>query len=103
MSKPVRISYLLLGLAALGSIAHNLLYTLLGREEVISFIITAALLLGFLISVLVNVITYFRSRQPHDIWRLGWLGVLGVFGFVLHAPRLYVLFALYVFFGFRPR
>ena len=98
MEKGTRISYIgILGFFV-ASILHNVMYafgwTFL---DVGFFLLSLILLLIGLLSLPINLIGYFMRGKPKDIWKLGWLGFLGI-AFAWMTPYSMVLLALFGFF-----
>jgi len=79
---------------------HNFGGALFEPVGVAFFFMSLAMALGFLASLAVNLFTYWRRREPADIWKIGFLGVFGVLGFWLSA-NLYILYGLFGFFGLK--
>lgn len=95
MSKQVLTTYLLLSLAVVSMIIHNLFYAFFATEEFIFLGLTLLFLVGFTVSVVVNVVTYAKKKEPKDLWKLGWLGFFGILGIIPGFS-----FGLLGFFGF---
>lgn len=104
MEKQTRITYLLLGLAVLLSVLHNLVYALFGVEEPVFFSLTLLSFLGFLVSIGYNIFTYIRRGKPKDLWKVGWLGLLGLVGLLPNfGSGFYGLYGFFAFFGLKKR
>ena len=90
--------YLLFGLAVLSAILHNLFYAIFKMEEGIFFILTLVFFFGFWAYLIAVVFRYLRSGQPKDIWKLGWFGLLGLYGFSSdfnHGFAIFLVFTLF--------
>ena len=91
----------LLGSAVITSILHNFIYAIFQVEEAMLMLITLLLVLGFIISIIYNVLLYINQGKPTDIWKMGWLGVLG--SLCLFAPALVVFYGFFAFFGLKKK
>jgi len=91
----------LLGSAVLTAILHNFIYVIFQIEEAILLIMTLVLFFGFVVSVIYNVLLYINQGKPTDIWKMGWLGVLGSLS--LFAPALIVFYGFFAFFGLKKK
>jgi len=63
VAKQIKISFLLLGLAVLFSVSHNMVYALFGIEEPVFFSLTLLLFLAFVVSIPYNIFTYIRKGK----------------------------------------
>jgi len=91
----------LLGSSIISAIIHNLLFSFSQTEDAVFFVLTLVLFLGFIASVIYNVLTYINNGRPSDIWKMGWLGFFGLFGIFM--PGLYGFFGFFGFFGFKKK
>lgn len=97
MEKQTKTTYLLFGLALISFFIHNILTSFIFKDgEPVFFALFLILGLGFVISIVRNLITYSQNGEPKDLWKIGWLGFLGILGF-LGGLRLFLFF---LFFGF---
>ena len=100
MEKQTKITYILFGLAAISVILHNAISAYLKTEEPVFFTLTSIFLLGFVISVIYDVILVLRKRQPKDLWKLGFLGIFGLLGLIPgFNAGFYGFFGFFGFFG----
>ena len=102
MTKQIKIIYILVGLSVFSVILHNAIYGIFKIEEPVFFILTFVFAIFFVASVIYNTISYFRKREPKDLWKLGFLGLLGLLGLVA-TPGFYGFFGFFGFFGARSR
>jgi hypothetical protein len=79
---------------------HNFLSFFWKVEEAIFFLLSLAALVLFLILVIVNLIRFFSSKMPEDIWKLGFLGITGFLAFIFWPPKAAFLFFFLFFFFF---
>jgi len=98
MEIQTKISYLLAILYIIAGILYSAKYFTVSS-------ITQVLLFIFLASVFYNVITFVRKDKPRDLWKLGWLGFVGlfspfVFSYILGLQAVSAFFELSVFLGF---
>lgn len=98
MEKQIKISYIFFGLVIFSFLAHNAIFAIYNVEEAFFFILVFVSILGFILSVIWNTISYLKTGKPKDLWKVGWLGFFGLFG-LLNSPGLFGLFGLYGFFG----
>lgn len=104
MQKQTKISYWLFGLSILSAILHNAIYGVLEVEEPVFIILTLVLALGFVVSVVYNIITYKTKGRPKDLWRIGFIGLFGLIGLIPQfGPGFYGFFGFFGFFGLRRR
>ncbi|MDX9893012.1 MAG: hypothetical protein RB292_01170 [Patescibacteria group bacterium] len=89
----------LLGSAIFTAIIHNVWYAIFKTEEASFFILTLILITAFFASVIYNIITYLNRGEPADIWKMGWLGVVGVL--TPWASILVIFYAFFAFFGLK--
>lgn len=102
MEKQTKIIYILFGLIIISAILHNLISALFDIEEPIFFSLSLLFILGFILSVIYNIITYIREGEPRDLWKLGFLGLLGLIGFHPNfGPGFYGFYGFFGFFGAR--
>lgn len=102
VEKQTGISYLLLVLALAAGFLHNAVYGLFLVEEPIFFSLTLLLALVFIISIGYNTYTHIRKGKPKDLWRLGWLGIMGLVGFLpSFGPGFFGLYGFFAFFGLK--
>lgn len=85
----------LIGSAIIAAIIHTLIFTFTGYEEPTLFFLTFILIASFLIAVIYDITTFLNQGKPKDLWKLGWLGVLGSLSLWLW-PMVF----FYVFFAF---
>lgn len=102
MEKQTQISYTLAGLYVILKILRAPGVNILDPKDynLANFVGLAStvLLALFIISVFYNVITYIKKDKPKDLWKLGWLGFVGLLGLFI-APGLSVLSPFLGFFG----
>ena len=91
----------LLGSTVITGILHNFIYAIFQVEEAMLLIMTLILLLGFIISVIYNILLYINQGKPTDIWKMGWLGILGIFSPI--APAFIVFYGFFAFFGLKKK
>jgi len=102
VEKQTGISYLLLILALAAAFLHNAVYGLFLIEEPVFFSLTLLFFLAFVVSVGYNVYLYSQKGQPKDLWKLGWLGILGLVGFLPgFGPNFFGLYGFFGFFGLK--
>jgi len=96
MKWQTKLSYLFFLLTVLSILFHNVFFGFFEKEEVVFFFLTFLFLIGFVISVVYNLITYSKRGQPEDLWKLGWLGIFGLIGLFLNLN-----FGFFGFFGLK--
>ena len=77
MTKRILLCYVLIVLSAVSAILHHVLSSARNTEEAAFFVLTLVLTVGFVASVLYNTVSYIRKGKPDDLWKLGWIGLLG--------------------------
>ena len=71
-------------------------------EDVLFVVLTLVFTVGFVASVLYCTVSYIRSGEPADLWKLGWIGLLELLGLVPQlTPGLFGFFGFFGFFGAR--
>lgn len=97
--KQVYISFLITAFLLCISI---LLGSLSGKIEWVSFTLSALSLLLTVIAVIYSTMEFVITKEPSDLWKLGFLGLFGLAGLI---PGLgfgfFGLFGLFAFFGTR--
>ena len=93
ISKQVKITYGFALLFLVGFVGHNLMYAagIAFGENIIFTVLEVGLFLlativaplGFFGSLIYNTYTYFTKKQPKDIWKLGFLGIIGILLFFM--------------------
>jgi len=83
MSRPVRRIWILFAGAVLAVIVHNFFSALFGVEDIVFFFLSLACILGLIIFSLLAAYSFLLKKEPKDIWRLGWLGVILTILFLL--------------------
>ena len=102
MEKATKTTYILFGLAVGFSIWHNVLYGLSLVEEPVSFILSLLFLLGFIVLLVYNTISFVQKREPKDLWKLGWLGIFGLIGLLPNfKDGFFGFFGFFAFLGAR--
>lgn len=102
MEKRTRLSYLLISLFILCLILHNVFFVLTNVEEAPLLVVSGVAGILFTISLIVNIFTYIRSGKPHDIWKLGWIGLIGFLGMIPgFGVGFFGMYGFYGFFGFK--
>lgn len=100
MSKPVKITYILFGLAVLSAILHNLIYGIFQLEEPVFFMLAILSFLAFIVALVYNLVLYLTKGKPKDVWKLAFLGLFGLIGLIPNfGPGFYGFFGLFGFFG----
>jgi len=89
----------LASIAIIAVIIHNFIYAVFQFEEAILFLTSLFLILGFTASVIYNILTYINRGQPKDIWKMGWLGLIGILS--IFAPPLILFYGFFAFFGLK--
>jgi hypothetical protein len=79
---------LILGLLTLVlPITHNMIYALFGVEEGLFILLSIAAFVLFQVTALKSFFGYKKTGEPKDLWKLGFLGLLGpIYVFVFHLP-----------------
>jgi hypothetical protein len=80
-------------------VIHNFIYAIFRIEEAVLFITALMLTLIFAVSVIYNVLTYINKGEPKDVWKMGWLGLIGILG--VFAPPLIFFYGFFAFFGLK--
>lgn len=100
MTKAIKISYILFGLAVLSSLIHNAIYGIFKFEEPICLMLAVLLFLAFAVSVIYNLSTHIAKGKPKDLWQLAYLGLFGLLGlFEQFGSGFYGFFGFFGFFG----
>ena len=105
MEKQTKRTYCLFLAFIVFTLLHNFVSGLLEGEEAVFFLLAVLLFLLFMVSVVINLITFFSKEIPSDIWKLGFVGILGVSAFISWPPRLpfFFFFFFLLFFLARPK
>lgn len=102
MSKPVKLTYIFFAGIVLGSIIHNFGSAILGFEEPVFFFVSILSIPAFFISAIYTLIRRLVKGEPKDIWKLGFLGLLGLVTIMPNfRPVFYIWFAFFGFFIFK--
>lgn len=97
MEKTTKITFSLFAAALVSMVIHNTLYGIWRLEEPVFFLLSLTLFLGFVVSVVWNLVTYKRYGWPKEIWKVGFIGAFGILGVI---PGLGAnFFAFFVLFG----
>lgn len=98
------LSFYLFSIGIFSVVIHNAIYGIFGVEEPMFFLLALFSILGFIASVVYNLVTYLSNGKPEDIWKLGWLGLFGLIGIVPQfGPGFYGFFGFFGFFGFKDK
>jgi len=98
MEKKTLISVLLFGLAVILVVLHNAFFMVFNIEEGVLFLLALLAATAFVGSLIYNLIIHRKTGEPKDLWKIGFLGLLGLAGFI---PGMNVSFFLaFAFFGF---
>jgi len=91
----------LVGSATISAIVYSLIYAFTGYREPTLFFLIFILLASFLLAVISDIITYLNQGKPKDLWKLGWLGVLG--GLSLWVWPMVFFYVFFAFFGLKRK
>ena len=100
-SKRVRQVYVSVLISAILACVYNLLTVLSGKQEWISLFLTGVFLFISIIALLYATMEFTITKEPTDLWKVGFLGLFGLLGLIPGFSALFGLFALFVYFGTR--
>lgn len=102
MIEPTKRTYAFLGLFFLFVVLHNFASWLIGSEEAVFFLLSLASGAGFAIALIFYTLVFIKTGQPKDWWKTGWLGLLGLAGFLPgFGAKYFGLYGLFGLFGLR--
>lgn len=91
-------TYLMFFMFLLFTFVHNLISAVLDYEEGVFFSLALVSGLAFIVSLVYTIFLYIKEDRMDELWKFGWLGLIGLSGFLPCFGPLY--FGLYGFFGF---
>ena len=97
IEKETLLPFWLFGATLASVFIHNGINAVFGIEEAVFFFVSLILILAFWVAVVYAVVLYLNRGKPKDIWKLGWLGALGVLS--IFAPPMIVFYGFFAFFG----
>ena len=100
-SKRVRQVYVSVLISAFFACVYSLLTALSGKQEWISLFLMGVFLLVSIIALLYATMEFIITKEPTDLWKVGFLGLFGLLGLIPGFGALFGLFALFVYFGTR--
>ncbi len=99
IEKETFLPFWLISTAIISVIIHNFFYALTGKEELTFFLLAIILIAAFCVSVIYNIITFLNKGEPKDIWKMGWLGILGVLAIFI--PAMITFYGFFALFGLK--
>lgn len=99
IEKETFLPFWLIATAVVSIIIHNLFYALTARMEMTFLLLSIILVAAFYVSVVYNIITYLNRKKPKDIWKMGWLGVLGILSIFI--PAMITFYGFFALFGLK--
>ncbi|MFZ3057966.1 MAG: hypothetical protein WA092_02885 [Minisyncoccales bacterium] len=100
-SKRVRQVYVSVLISAILACVYNLLTVLSGKQEWISLFLAGVFLFISIIALLYATMEFTITKEPTDLWKVGFLGLFGLLGLIPGFSALFGLFALFAYFGTR--
>lgn len=77
---------------------HKILNLVYDKQELISLLLLGLSLIIFMIAIIYSIMEFIMTKEPSDLWKLGFLGLFGLIGLIPGVG--YGFFGLFGFFGF---
>jgi len=102
VSKRVKQVYTSFFIAAGFACFHGILNLIYDRQEWISLVLLALAVIIFMLAAIYSIMEFIMTKEPSDLWKLGFLGLFGLVGLVPGVGYgFFGLFGLFGFFGSR--
>lgn len=101
MTRRIKYSYLAFFSAVISALVHNSIFALLKEEEWFFFGLSILSAIAFSLLLLYNLMEFIITKEPADLWKLGFLGLFGLLGLIPGLTILFSLFSLFSLFGTR--
>jgi len=102
MTRRIKYSYFSFFSAVISALVHNSIFALLKEEEWFFFGLAILFSIAFFVLVLYNIMEFIITKEPADLWKLGFLGLFGLMGLIPgFSPTLFGFFGLFGLFGTR--
>ncbi len=102
MKLETTITYYLIAATVLLAIVHNVLLGAFKVKDVVFLMLGSLAFLAFLLYLVYVIIIYFKEKEPADVWKLGYIGILGLFGFFVN-QNLFVFLFMFLFFAAKDK
>lgn len=102
MTKRIKYTNLLFILSAISALVHNLIFVLIGKEEWFFFGLAILSFIAFFIFLFYSLMEFIITKEPKDLWKVGFLGLFGLIGLIPgFSPAFFGFFGLFGLFGTR--
>ncbi|MFZ3055038.1 MAG: hypothetical protein WA091_03620 [Minisyncoccales bacterium] len=101
MTKRIQYLYISFLSAGISALVHNLIFAIMKEEEWFFFGLALLSAIAFFVLFLYSLMEFIITKEPADLWKLGFLGIFGILGVVPGFSSLFVLFGLFGLFGTR--
>jgi len=101
MTRRIKYSYFAFFLAVISALVHNLIFALMKEEEWFFFGLAILSFIAFILLLFYNIMEFIITKEPADLWKLGFLGLFGLLGLIPGLAPLFSIFSLFALFGTR--
>jgi len=102
MTKKIQLIYASFIASMLSVLVHNILLSMMDVREWFFFGLAILLLMAFFIVLLYSIMEFIITKEPADLWKVGFLGLFGLIALVPgFGPSFFGFFALFGLFGTR--
>jgi hypothetical protein len=101
ISKRVQQVYISFLISAILAVINRLLTYFSGEQEWISLVLLGLFILISIVVLIYSIMEFVITKEPTDLWKVGFWGLLGLIGIIPGLSVFYGFFGLFVFFGTR--
>jgi len=101
MTRRIKYSYFAFFSAVISALVHNLIFALMRQEEWFFFGLAILSFIIFSLLLLYNILEFIITKEPADLWKIGFLGLFGLLGLLPGLTPLFSIFSLFGLFGTR--
>jgi|WetSurMetagenome_2_1015567.scaffolds.fasta_scaffold1052575_1 hypothetical protein len=101
MTKRIKYIYLAFLSAVISVLVHNFVFALSRQEEWFFFGLAILSSIAFFIIIFYSAMEFVITKEPADLWKVGFLGLFGLLGLIPGMSLFFGFFGLFGLFGTR--
>jgi hypothetical protein len=99
MTRRIQYAYFLFLLSVISILVHSFVSALTAKTEWLFFGLAALSFIVFFFLLAYNLMEFIITKEPDDLWKLGFLGLFGLLGLIPGLTPFFALFSLFGLFG----